>query len=295
MDPTLRNRTLSQLKDALPGFSRKMSVAGKYVVDFPTEFGMDPIRTTAQKSGVSTYTFVKLAKTLGFSSFEALREPFRHALVAGAATIELPDWLAAQAGNDALGATYSGAAANALAIVSRSLERQKLDQLEQIVDLLIGAKNTYLTAVRSSYAVAYYFHYVGRMALPSFHLIPRHQNSALDDLNDIEAGEVLIAITVTPYSRETIEACVFAQKKGAKLILISDSDIVAPGLKPDHVLVTSVLSTHGFGCFSGMLSVVELLVALLMERGGTAAKDRIATYEILRVENNAYWLPAKKH
>ncbi|MCY4335168.1 MAG: MurR/RpiR family transcriptional regulator [Litoreibacter sp.] len=295
MDPTLRTRTLHQLRETLPDFSRQMKIAAKYVVDYPAEFGIDPIRTSASKSGVSTYTFVKMAKHLGFSSFEEMREPFRHALVAGGSGAQNLDWLNQQDNPSELAQVYSEAAANGLAIVTRSLERQQLEQLERIVDLLVAADTIYLTAVRSSFSVAYYFHYVGRMAMPSFHLIPRHQNSAIDDLNDIEPGQVLIAITVTPYSRETIEACEFAQKKGATIVLISDSDVVAPDLKPDYVLVTSVLSTHGFGCFSGMMAVVELLVALLMKRGGDAAKERIAAYETLRLQNNAYWAPRKKH
>ncbi|MCY4178695.1 MAG: MurR/RpiR family transcriptional regulator, partial [Litoreibacter sp.] len=93
MDPTLRTRTLHQLRETLPDFSRQMKIAAIYVVDYPAEFGIDPIRTSASKSGVSTYTFVKMAKHLGFSSFEEMREPFRHALVAGGSGAQNLDWL----------------------------------------------------------------------------------------------------------------------------------------------------------------------------------------------------------
>ncbi len=57
----------------------------------------------------------------------------------------------------------------------------------------------------STIRVAYYLHYVGRMALPTLQLIPRHRNSAIDDLNDAKEGDVLIAITVTPYSSINIQ------------------------------------------------------------------------------------------
>ncbi len=82
--------------------------------------------------------------------------------------------------------------------------------------MLLDAHNVYLTAVRASYAMAYYFHYVGgRMALPSLQLIPRHMNSAIDELNYAGPGDVMIAISFTPpYSRETIEACKFARNRG---------------------------------------------------------------------------------
>ncbi|WP_299146642.1 MurR/RpiR family transcriptional regulator [uncultured Tateyamaria sp.] len=295
MDPTLKTNTTAALKEGIAGFSPQLRTAAKYIVDHPSDFGLDSIRETARKAQVSTYTFVNLAKILGFASFEAFRSPYRHALVSQASAQADPEWLRAAAGRPDFGGVHADAARNTLSIVTHSLERQQAETLNAIADMLIGARNVYLTAVRSSYAVAYYLHYVGRMALPTMQLIPRHHNSAIDDLNTATEGDVLIAITVTPYSRETIEACAFAKKKGVKLLLITDSEVVSPDLAPEHTLVASVLSTHNFGCFSGMMAVVELLLAFLMKGGGDPARDRIASYEKLRIENNAYWVAQKKH
>nr|WP_319947654.1 MurR/RpiR family transcriptional regulator [uncultured Shimia sp.] len=295
MDPTLRIKIIAQLKDHMAELSPQMRTAAKYIVDHPSDFGLDPIRDTASKAKVSTYTLVNIAKKLGFSGFEDLRRPFRSALIEGASGAGNTDRFDQERQQGDLGKVFADSAENALSIVKRSLDRQQLSQLEAVVDMLIGARSVYLTAVRSSYAVAYYFHYVGRMALPSMQLIPRHMNSAIDDLNDAEPGDVLVAITVTPYSTETIKACEYAKKRGLKLLLISDSEIVSPHLQPEQMLVTSVLSTHHFGCFSGMMAVVEMLVAFLMHRGGQGARDRIASYETVRIENNAYWVAQKKH
>lgn len=295
MDPTLRMNTIAALKEGLSGYSPQLKVAAKYIIDHPSDFGLDPIRDTARKANISTYTLVKMAKAVGFSSFEAFRHPFRHALVSGSTLKADPDWLEEIRSKSETGTVFSDAAKNAISIVSHSLERQTLEEFQEIAELLSSANSVYLTAVRSSYAVAYYLHYAGRMAIPSLQLIPRHRNSAIDDLNDAVAGDVLIAITVTPYSRETIEACDFAQKKGVKLILITDSEVVSPTLKPEYTLVASVLSTHKFGCLSGMMAVVELLLAFLMHHGGQAASERIKSYETVRKENNAYWIAQKKH
>lgn len=295
MDPTQKVKTTAALIDGVRHFSPQMKQAAKYVVDHPSAFGLDSIRETARKARVSTYTLVNMAKTLGFATYEELRKPYRLALTSEVSAQTDPDWLSSVRTQSPGGAVYADAAQNALSIMSHSLERQTLEEMESVAALLFSARTVYLTAVRSSYAVAYYLHYVGRMALPTMQLIPRHRNSAIDDLNDADAGDVLVAITVTPYSRETIEACKFATQKGVKLVLITDSEVVSPDLRPEATLVASVLSTHNFGCFSGMMSVVELLVALLMQRGGAPALDRIKSYEKLRVENNAYWVAHKKH
>ncbi|WP_406649788.1 MurR/RpiR family transcriptional regulator [Aliisedimentitalea scapharcae] len=295
MDPTLKNRTLTTLKEALPTLPPQLRLVAKYIVDHPSDFGLDPIRETARKCDVSTYTLVRMAQQLGFDGYDALREPFRQALVSSNAFVERPAWLDALRDRSQSGQVQADAAVNAMAIVQRSLERQQPEQMERVVHMLLGADTVFLTAVRASYAMAYYLHYVGRMALPSLHLIPRHMSSAIDELHSAGEGDVLIAISVTPYSRETIEACKFARSKGVKLVMISDSELVSSEFSADETLVASALSTHHFGCYAGVMAVIESLLALLVNLGGDAARDRIKSYEDLRKGTKAYWDGPKKH
>ena len=294
MDPTLKTRTISALKEALPELSPRLKTVAKYIVDHPNDFGLDPIRETARKCGVSTYTLVRMAARMGFDSYDELREPFRHALVSANALVDRPDWIESIRLRGDLGAVQAEAALNTMAIVQRSLERQNSDEMERVVELLLGARNVYLTAVRASYALAYYFHYVGRMALPTLQLVPRHINSAIDELNNAGEGDVMIAISFQPYSRETIEACRFAHARGVKLIMISDSEVISSEFRPEAVLVASTVSTHHFGCYTGAMAIIENLLALLVSRGGAAARQRIKSYEDLRKDNNAYWIAQKK-
>ncbi len=295
MDPTLKAKTISMLKAELPNLTPSLRTVAKYIVDHSADFGLDPIRQTARKCGVSTYTLVRMAKVLGFTGFDELREPFRHALVFSSEMVEIPDWIEDLRDTGEAGRAQADAAANTMAVVRGSLERQSPEQMQRVVDIMLGARNVYLTAVRASYGIAYYFHYVGRMALPSLQLVPRHMGSAIDELNEASPDDVLIAITFTPYSRETIEACKFAQNRGVKLIMVTDSDVISTEFTPEEILVVSVVSTHHFGCYAGATAVMENLLALLVQVGGQDARTRIKTYEDVRLENNAYWGVRKKH
>ncbi|MER9191605.1 MurR/RpiR family transcriptional regulator [Mesorhizobium australicum] len=294
MDPTLKTRIISDLKDRLGNFPGRLRTASKYIVDHPSDFGLDSIRETARKVGVSTYTLVRLAERLGFSRYDDLREPFRHALVSASAGLDHPEWIERLKESGEFGQVQAGASMNALAIVHRSLELQTPEQFQRVVTMLLEARAVYITAVRASYSMAYYLHYVGRMALPTLQLIPRHMNSAIDELHSAGECDVMIAITFTPYSRETIEACKFARRKGLRLILISDSELVSPDLSADETIIVSVLSTHHFGCYAGSMAVLDTLIALLVAQGGEAAKARIKSYEDLRRENQVYWVAQKK-
>jgi len=293
MDPTLRTRIISELKTTLPTLPKGLRTVAKYVIDNPSDFGLDSIRETARKSGVSTYTLVRLAERLGFGGYDELREPFRNALVSASAHVAQPEWVERLREQGARGERQAEVSLNTLAIMQRSLERQTVDQMERVAAMLLEARAVYLTAVRASYSLAYYLHYVGRMALPGLQLIPRHMNSAIDELHSAQEGDVMIAITFTPYSRETIEACMFALRKGMKLILISDSEIISPEFNADETLIASTLSTHHFSSYSGAMAVIELLIAMLVDKGGDTARARIKSYEDLRNETQAYWVAKK--
>ncbi len=293
MDPTLKNTILKRLQRDIGNMSPALQTVAKYLIDNPADFGLDPIRTTAEKSGVSTYSLVRLADQLGFDSYDDLRAPFRVALVSGTDGIEKPRWIEDLRSTGETGQQQADSALNALAAVQQSLAGLPTAKLEKVVDTLLAADTVYITAMRASFSMAYYFQYVGSMVLPSLQLIPRNMNSAVDELNNAHAGDVLIAVTIMPYSRETIDACEFAQAKGVKLILISDSEVVSPDLHPEAVLVAQTRSTHHFASFTGITAILETLLALLLERGGKAAQERVRSYEDLRARHNAYWVAPK--
>jgi len=295
MDPSLRFKIVRQLKDEFSDFSPRLKQVAKYITDNPADFGLDPIRTTSQKIGISTFTLVRMAKVLGFASFEALREPFRAALVTISEVSEDPAWLTELSAKGEIGKEQARTARNTITNVQRSLHLIDPEKMERVVDALFAADTVYVTGVRATYSLAYYFHYVGRMSLPSLRLIPRLINSTIDELNTAGPRDVLIAITFSPYSKETIEACRFAVRRGSKIILITDSSLVVPDMEPTEVLVASILSTHHFGSYTGAMAVLENLIALMVEKGGQDALDNISSYEELRDEFSAYWKAIKKH
>lgn len=294
MDPTLKNRLLSNLRGEAAAFSPQLRQAAKYVADNQADFGLDSIRETARKAGVSTFTMVRLAKLMGFDRFDDFREPFRHALVSVIEHVQGRDWLDQWRTGNPAAAYRADAVANSLSVVERSLQRQTPEKLHDAVQMMLGARTVYLTAMRASYGLAYHFHYVARMALRSMELVPRHMSTAIDELKDAGPGDVLMAITFTPYSHETIEAAAYARSKGAKLIMVTDSEIMAPGLEADLTLLVSTLSTHHFACNSGAMALMEILLAMIFTEGGEEVRARIADYEELRRDHSAYWDAAKK-
>lgn len=288
--PTHLTDRLRKDIDTLPP---QMQAAAKYVIDHPGDFGLDPIRVTAGKIGVSSNVLVRLAQRLGFDSFDAFRKPFRQTLATDRENRLGQDWLNHMRAGDPFSMAQAGFVQNELNVVSRSLRLMKPSQVERTIEYMVSANRCFITATRASYALAYYFHYAGRMAHPGFQLIPRHMGTAIDDLLDADQNDCLFALTVHPYSSDTIQSIRFARERGTRIILLSDSDVIAPGLDPDVVLPVSTRTQHHLSSFSGAMAVLECLLGHLFAAGGRAARDRVDRYQKAREDTGAYWQPAK--
>ncbi len=293
MEPTQKFKLIETIRDTIDDLPVSLKSAAKYVVDYPNDFGLDALRVSAKKIGVSPNSLVRLAQRFGFERFDAFREPFRVALVAENEATEDQEWISEIEEQGEAGKQHAQAINNELHIISRSLHLMTLERVEEIANAIKASENCYVVAVRASYALAYYFHYVGRMAVPQLELVPKYMSSPMDELVDIGKGDVLLAITIAPYSSETIQAIRFAKERGAKIILISDSEIIGPKVKPDYFLKVSTFSTHEFGCFGGAMAVLECLLSYLIKRGGEGVKNRITNYEFMRDQTGAYWKPKR--
>ena len=289
MGAEVKQTILNRLIGGIDAMSPRLRLAAKYIVDNQSAFGIDPIRTSADKAGVSANTFVRLADRLGFDGFDDLREPFRVSLLERYDGSAGEAWLDDLSHAGAFAADHARTLRNEMDIVKQSLRLLTPHKAEAAAALLTEARNAYVTATRSSYALAYYFHYVARMSLPHVHLIPRHMGSPVDEMVSVEPSDVLMAITFPPYSADTIDALRLARRSGMRVILLSDSELIAPAIQADLFLKVSVQSHHSFSCYAGAMAVLDSLLHHIVTRGGKAAELRISRYQSLREDFGAYW------
>lgn len=284
MGMTQQNRVLIKMRDQYSHLAPTLQLAAKYVIDHPADFGIDPIRTTAEKIGVSTYSLVRLSKELGFPGFEEFRDPFRRALRATSKPIISSNWLDELSAQGATGSTLANSAENSMSIIKHSLRQMTPEVSEQFITTLTNARTVYVTATSTSYAMAYYFQHIARLVLPNVQFIPRDMANPIVDLNFANETDVLLALTVHPYSQITVNACKFARKKGMKLLIITDSQLPLSELEPDAVLTAEMESPYVFACYLGIMAILESLLHLLVIAGGDEAAANIKSYRSLKAE-----------
>ncbi len=192
MDNVKKSRIIRRLQAEFESLPSKLRLVAKHIVDHSADFGMDPIRITAQKIGVGTNTLVRLADHMGFESYDALRAPFRRALLTTSEAVDDTHWLDTLAQSGKSGRHLGDASRNTLSIDHRTLHEQDPQYLQSIVDALFKARHVFVSGYRGCFGLAHYFYYVARMAMPNMSLMPQHTSSPLDEL--VTANEKYILL-----------------------------------------------------------------------------------------------------
>jgi DNA-binding MurR/RpiR family transcriptional regulator len=281
---------LDRIKDLYPRLSPRLQHAAKYVLDHPTEIAMRSMRQVANEAAVAPSSMIRLAKELGFPSYDDLRMAFQEPLRATRASF--PDRarsLQAIAGSGRTGKLLLQMADANLAAIERLFSTISPDDLDQAADLALKARDVYVVGARSAFPLAYYFHYVARMALPRPPIVCGFVGVLVDELANIGPEDVLLAISFSPYSRETARAVKFALDQGARTIAITDSRAAPVAVRASQVLLASTESPQFFPSHVAASALVEALIAAIVARGGQRAVNNIALHYRLRRSHAAYW------
>ncbi|WFU39933.1 MurR/RpiR family transcriptional regulator [Bradyrhizobium sp. CB82] len=268
------------IKDNYQLMPGQMKVVARWLLDHPTEVALLSMREQARRAGVSPATFTRLAQRLGFDGFDRLKEKFADTIR------ERPESFAGRveellARCEAEGdAALIGDTIDALnGHLSDLANPSTIAALAAAADVMVEARNIFCLGLRSSFPAAYLVHYVGSMlGLPTV-LIEGVGGTPNDALRSVGPREVLLAVTVSPYTRYTVRAAEFAVSRGAKLVALTDSEL-SPICQLAAVLIRVRTETPSFfDTMTPSFAAAECLVELIAAKRGSRALEALAANE----------------
>ena len=118
-------------------------------------------------------------------------------------------------------------------------------------------------------------------------------NDGYGTLTESVAGlprrSVIVAIGLSPYSRQTVEAVRRAAAEGIAVVALTDSELSPLARAASERLLFEAASPSFFHSLLGAHALVERLMAEIASRGGRAVLRRLAAREALLAETRAYW------
>src|SRR5690606_7136965 len=98
-----------------------------------------------------------------------------------------------------------------------------LERLVEAARLSEGARRTFCLGLRSSYSVAWHLHYTLSLAGKESIMLDAVGGIGMDPLGGATPEDVLITVSVMPYTRQTIEITEHARREaGLSVVAITD-------------------------------------------------------------------------
>ncbi|WP_077106927.1 MurR/RpiR family transcriptional regulator [Agrobacterium sp. DSM 25558] len=254
--------------------SIQLQQAARHILEHPQDVALVSMRELARNADVQPSTMTRLAKFLGFSGYEDFRGQYADVIRVGT------DGFAVQAlqrnGSVTDGEELAQRMLQSLsAQIARLNEPGTLSRLSKIADHLSGARKIFVLGLRSCHSVAWHFHYVMTLLGEKTIHLDAPAGTSGDALMRATAEDVLLTVSISPYSLHTLELTEVAREKGMGIIAITDSEVSPLVAIADHVVFFPTESHTFFHTLTPALAVSEVLCGLLASKDRTAALDEL--------------------
>jgi DNA-binding MurR/RpiR family transcriptional regulator len=278
--------------DTLPPQLRE---AARWVIDHPADVALLTMREQARRAGIPPATLTRLAQRFGLSGYDEIRSLYAEAVR------DRPESFRGRA-EELLHRRDSEGEAALIQDIFSSLTRHlqelstpaAMERFKAAAELIVGAERVFCLGLRSTSSVAYSFHYVRSLFGANSVLVDGFGGTGTDILRTIGPADVLLAISVNPYTRQTLQAVQYANGRGARVVAVTDSEVSPLAKFASETLIVRTETPSFFHTMTPAFAAIECLTALIAARRGPQTLEAIAASEQQLSTFDTYVLTSKK-
>jgi len=291
-ESTVRQRLVENFEE----LSEQLRHAARYVLDHPRDVALLSMRKQAHEAGVTPATMTRLAQRIGLDGYDSIRDV--HALALrraepGTFTVKAGEQVSRQKkdGDRALAQTMLMRVAGQMQELTHAI---CLERLEKAAHTLSAAQRIYCIGMRSSYAIAWQFHYILSMIDGRSTLLDGPGGTGIDRTGHIAEGDVLLAVSVAPYTKATVDLARLATSHGAALVAVTDSEVSPLTRIAGDVVLVPTDTASFLHTMAPAFAVAEILGALVAGHAGDAALAALRRFDTLAEELGIHIQPQRK-
>lgn len=285
MSKTLDSRILDVYEALSPSEQRLADV----VLEHQRDLASYSATELADRARVSKATAARLFKRLGYKSFQEVRRQSRsmrhwgsplHALLEGSDKTKIDTNLLMHLNND-------------LTNVTRTFEALRSDQIATAVDALVDARRVWVLGLRNSYSMAHYARFLLTILKPDVRLIPAGGLSFAEEVVNMEAGDVLLAIGFRRRPRILQDLLKRARGAGITVIFVTDLSASLTARHADIVLRCHSRGAYFTDSYTAAMSVLNYVASAVAYGLGEAVRERVDRIDHLHDALDAFTVMAK--
>ncbi|MGM0521512.1 MAG: MurR/RpiR family transcriptional regulator [Pseudomonadota bacterium] len=268
-----------QLAEAYPDLSPQLKLAAGYVLEHPLDIAFQSIRKSAAAAEVTPSTLVRLAKRLGFDSYELFRDVFQSAVQAGPVEFSGRANQLRNLASHTDDQVFLDVGDAAFDNIGRLFTADNQSRVRDAAQMILGARKVAVVGFRDTFACAYHFAYVGRIAIPDIHLIRGLEGGLLTELDRFDEDDVVVVFGFEPYCAETVKALGVTRANGVKAIVVTDT--MRSPLVPGAQITFNVANAtpHFFPSILSAITLIEAILAECVAFGPNDLVDNVSKFE----------------
>ena len=258
----------SQIRDRYESLSKRLKQVAKYILDNSNSIVFDTVAVIAERADVPPSTLIRFANAFGYSGFNEMKQIFRENLMEETVNYSEramlfdkidPENATQGAPNEILN-VFTQANNQALLQLANQTSRE---QLESAVEMLHSANNIFIIGLKRSFSVASYLNYALHHLNCHSYIIDGLGGMFEEQLNLIKPGDVVVAISFSPYAKETLNIMNAVAKNSVKQISITDSQISPLVGFSDVSFIVKEAQVSGFRSQCATMTLVQTLAISL--------------------------------
>jgi len=265
------DRLLARIAAEYESLPRQLASVARYVERNRASVTVDRIGDIAGRCGVQPSAVVRFAQRMGYPGFVAMQRVFRADYAertAPQASYEerIRELVRGRRGPPSGGAVahaFIAASQDALGELARDFDAAAF---EAAVALLARAPHIYAVGVRRAYPVAAYIAYALQHVDKRVHLVDGIGGMFHEQVRSAGRDDVIVAISFTPYGKETLACVREATRRGAKAVVLTDSRLAPLARRASALLVVREGSAFAFRSLTSTLCLAQALFVALAAR-----------------------------
>ncbi|MGH2870866.1 MAG: MurR/RpiR family transcriptional regulator [Solirubrobacteraceae bacterium] len=270
----LRRRLQARLPQLAPGQAR----IARVVLSDPEGTAFRTISETAVEAQVADSSVARFATSVGLAGYPALVALCREQLAER--TQLLRRFAQAQ---------ELGAGAGLLTEVAAHDQRNIAHTVSQIdsrswdaaVTALSSAPAVHVVGLRKCFSVSYLLAYLLRLVRTDVHLLAHTTSGLVDELRDIAADDVFVAVSIHRYTADTVTALAYAKQRGLRTIVLTDNPASPLAPNGDIVFFVEAGGVTVMRSIAAFISLVQALATAVALQLGTQSRSELLLDEQL--------------
>lgn len=260
---------------------RSLDVLGS-MLNVPNETATKSISEIALENDINISSVTRLAQKLGFDGFSDLKKIFRSSLRQHKSfySEQVKKFLHKRnTGQNEKMSILERVIQDEWSNVMVMADTFDDKRLANIIKLMENAGRIFIIGLRSSYPLAHYLSFYLKMIRDNVILTGRAGHTMAEDLSVLKSGDLLIAISINPYTKETVKVCQYAKQKSIDIITITDSLSSPLVMGTDNLLLVSSEGDYFFTPMIAAMICIETLLSEQVKHLGDKAIQRLTQTE----------------